>query len=228
MNPEISTYKRIKNINDALIEANQNIQIITKTLKESEERYKALFNNLRCGVAVYEAVNKGEDFIFKDLNTGGEKIDLVSKEDLIGKKVSEIFPGVKDMGLFNVFQRVFETGKPEFHPESFYNGSKRKSWREHYVYKLPTGEIVAVYDDVTERKVYEQAMMQSHNIFKHIRIGLHVYKLTKNNNEKSLVLISANPVSLVYTNDKIENITGKDINENFPALKNYDIPDRLV
>ena len=30
------------------------------------------------------------------------------------------------------------------------------SWFENYVYKLPTGEIVAIYDNVTERKRAEQ------------------------------------------------------------------------
>ena len=30
------------------------------------------------------------------------------------------------------------------------------TWRESWVYKLPTGEIVSIYNDVTERKRVEE------------------------------------------------------------------------
>ncbi|MFX0024077.1 MAG: PAS domain S-box protein [Candidatus Hermodarchaeota archaeon] len=140
-------------------------------LEESEEKYRELFNNMNSGVAVYEAVNDGEDFIFKDFNLAGERIDNVSKEDLIGKKVTEMFPGVKKFGLFDVFLRVWRTGMSEIHPIALYEDERIKGWRENYVYKLPSGNIVAVYEDVTERKIAEQKLMDSEKLYRMIFTG---------------------------------------------------------
>ena len=122
-----------------------------RIIRESEERYNELFRNISSGVAVYEAVEGGGDFIFKDFNKAGEKIDNLKKEQVLGKKVTEVFPGVKDFGIFDVFQRVWETGQPEHYPVSMYEDQRVVGWRENYIYKLPSGEVVAVYDDVTER-----------------------------------------------------------------------------
>ena len=132
-----------------------------ESLRESEEKFKSLFENMRSGVAVYEAENNGEDFIFKDLNKAGEQIDKIASGELIGKSVLKIFPSVKDFGLFDVLQRVWKTGQPEHHPITIYKDERITGWRENYIYKLPSGEIVAVYDDVSERKQMEEALQES-------------------------------------------------------------------
>jgi len=130
-------------------------------LKESEEKFRELFNNMSSGVAVYEAVENGRDFIFKDFNIAGQKIDNIKKDDLIGKSVLEMFSMVKEFGLFEAFQRVWNTGEPEFHPISQYKDERITRWRKNYVYKLPTGEIVAVYDDVTVQKQAEERLKET-------------------------------------------------------------------
>ena len=84
--------------------------------KESEGRYRLLFDNMKSGVAVYQAVNDGEDFIFKDFNQAAEQMEGISKGELLGRMVTEVFPGVEEFGLLEVFRRVWRTGKPEFHP----------------------------------------------------------------------------------------------------------------
>lgn len=125
---------------------------LEEALKNNELRFRELFRNISSGVAVYEAVENGRDFIFKDFNLAAERMEKTSKKQILNKKVTEVFPGVKEFGLFDVFKRVWKTGKPEHHPVSLYKDNKIFGWRENYVYKLPTGEVVAVYNDVTERK----------------------------------------------------------------------------
>jgi PAS domain S-box-containing protein len=128
-----------------------------EALGESEVRCRELFNRMSSGVAVYEAVDDGGDFIIRDFNPAAEKMEKVSREDVLGKRVSEVFPGAKAFGIFKVFQKVWQTGKAEFYPENICekegnSGRFRESWRENWVFKLPAGEIVAIYNDISERK----------------------------------------------------------------------------
>jgi PAS domain S-box-containing protein len=125
-------------------------------LRESELRYRELFERISSGVAVYQTVDGGEDFEFVDFNRSGERIERVSKDDVVGKRITEVFPGVVKFGLLDVLRDVWRTGKPAHHPITLYRDGRAEGWRENFLYRLPTGEVVAVYDDVTERKEAEQ------------------------------------------------------------------------
>jgi PAS domain S-box-containing protein len=150
-----------------------------EALRESEVRFRELFNRMSSGVAVYEAIDNGGNFIFKDFNPAAEKIEKVSRKDILGKRVSEVFPGVKAFGIFEVFQRVWQTGKPEYYPPNIYKDERDPgSWRECWVFKLPTGEIVAIYDNITERKRAEENLRQSeikwHELFEILPVGVSI------------------------------------------------------
>lgn len=123
--------------------------------EQSEARFRELFDCMGSCVAVYEARSAGEDFVFVDFNSAAERADAALREDVVGKSVLKVYPRVREFGLFEVFQRVWRTGNPEHHPLAEYRGERIHGWRENYVYKLPSGEIVAIYDDVTERKQAE-------------------------------------------------------------------------
>ncbi|MFC1554553.1 PAS domain S-box protein [candidate division KSB1 bacterium] len=126
-----------------------------KAFRESEQRYKLLFDNMTAGVAVYEAVGGGKDFVFRSINSAGERICQLSRDKIIGNKVSETFSGVKEMGLFDIFKRVYKTGNPENLQLSEYSDDVLNIWVENYVFRLPSGEIVAMFDDITEKKKVE-------------------------------------------------------------------------
>ena len=137
-------------------------------LKEYQAKFKVLFENICSGVAIYEARNDGEDFVFVDFNPAAEQIDHIKKEEIIGKSVTEVFPGVRQYGLFDVFLRVYKTGTPEHLPVSVYKDERVAGWRENYVYRLPSGQIVAVYDDVSTRKRTELVTRMTDQCFRAI------------------------------------------------------------
>ncbi|MCL5876454.1 MAG: PAS domain S-box protein [Candidatus Bathyarchaeota archaeon] len=129
--------------------------------KKAEEKYRQLFNTIPSGVAVYQAVDDGVDFVFVDINQTAEKIEGLSKEEILGKRLTNVFQRVDDLGLLSALQRVYQTGKSEFLPTSLYQGKRNVNWRENWVYKLPNGNVVAVYNDVTERLKSEKSLRDS-------------------------------------------------------------------
>jgi len=132
-----------------------------EALRASEVRYRELFENINSGVAVYQVKDDGRDFIFKDFNRAGEKIDHDRRDRLIGRSIFEVRPGAEQFGLIDVFRQVWQTGQPAYHPVTLYQDERLTAWYENFVYKLPSGEIVAVFDDVTERKQTEEQIKAS-------------------------------------------------------------------
>jgi PAS domain S-box-containing protein len=132
---------------------------VEEALEKSEARYRELFNNMSSGVAVFKPVNNNRDFIFIDFNRAAEGIEHMKKEDVLGRNFIEVVPSAVRYGLLDTFRRVLETGKPEFHPVAISRNGVLKTWKENYVYRLPSGEIVDVYDDITERKRAEKKLL---------------------------------------------------------------------
>jgi PAS domain S-box-containing protein len=110
-------------------------------VQASEQRFRSLVENMSSGVAVYEAVDGGRDFVFKDFNVAAERLDQAPRDQVVGRRVTQVFPGVKAMGLLDVLHRVWQTGTAEHHPISQYRDDRLSVWRENQVYRLPSGEL---------------------------------------------------------------------------------------
>lgn len=199
--PKKPTYeeltKRVKELERQSSELNR----IREVLSESDARYKGVFAYTKNGIAVYRAVNNGEDFIFVDFNRSAEKIDRIKRDELIGKSILEMFPRVKDFGFFQVLQRVWSTGKPERHPISLYKDERIIGWRDNFVYKLPSGEVVAVYSDETERKQAEEELRRAHDSLSKFSQELEtkVQERTRKLQEQSEKLVEAERLAALGT-----------------------------
>jgi PAS domain S-box-containing protein len=128
----------------------------------------AVLDHAGTAVAVYEAVDDGNDFIIVDFNRAAQEIEQVKREEVIGKSVQEVFPGVREFGLFEAFQQVWRTGEPIEHPMSVYKDWRITGWRRNYICKLPNGWIVAVYEDVGRSRQSELATRMSEQCFRAI------------------------------------------------------------
>jgi PAS domain S-box-containing protein len=169
-----------------------------KKLDTSELNFGELFNHIKSGVAIYVTANNGIDFLIKDVNKAVESIEQVVKAEIVGRSVLEVFPAVKEFGLFDVFQRVWKTGIDERFPLAFYEDGRIFGWRENYVYKLPTGEIVAVYDDITKEKQAEEALLKSEE----------KYRLSFTNITDIIYSIDSETLEITAISPSVEKILG--------------------
>ncbi|MBI5557709.1 MAG: response regulator [Deltaproteobacteria bacterium] len=138
---------------------------IERALARSEDRFRELFDRMTSGVVVLQAIDeKGDDFVIVDFNRAAEEMDSIRKDELLGGSVREIFPHYIDSGILKVFQRVWETGLAEYQPVVALRKGVDTRWRENSVYKLPSGEIVALYNDITQRVRTEEQLRQAHKM----------------------------------------------------------------
>lgn len=122
-------------------------------LLSSENRFRELFDHMSSGVLVYEAKDiDGNDFIIIDANHAAGKIENIQKEKIIGRNLLDIFPWAKDSGLYDLLHRAWHSGHPEDQSLSIKDNGLVIGWREYYIYRLPSGEMVSIFEDVTAQK----------------------------------------------------------------------------
>ena len=131
-----------------------------ETLRRSEERFRSLFENMLNGFAYCQMIyieGQAYDFIYLDVNRAFET--LTGLKDVVGKKVSEVIPGIQtsDRELIERYGRVALTGQPESF-EIYLDALKM--WFSISVYSPQKGYFVAVFDVITERKRAEHELQQ--------------------------------------------------------------------
>ncbi len=124
--------------------------------RSSEARYRALFENMLDGFAhcrmLYGENGRPEDFVYLEVNPRFEQ--LTGLRDVVGKRVTEVIPGVRDSApeLFEIYGRVAAGGAPESFEIDFKPLSR---WLNISAYAAGAGHFIAVFDDVSERKLNE-------------------------------------------------------------------------
>ena len=64
---------------------------------------------------ILDEKNRPVDFVYLEVNDAFEELTGLKKEDVLGKKVTEAIPGIKEVHpeLFEIYGRVALTGKEE-------------------------------------------------------------------------------------------------------------------
>ena len=140
-------------------------------LRESEKRYRSLFENMLDGFAyckiIVDEKNKPIDFIYLEVNNAFEKLTGLKRKNTIGKKVTEAIPGIKEAHpeLFDIYGKAALTGKEDEFDIHF---KPLDIWLSISVYSPQKGYFVAIFDNITERKKAEEALRNSENFLSSI------------------------------------------------------------
>jgi PAS domain S-box-containing protein len=144
----------------------ERLQRSEKALEQSEQQFRAIFEFSTSGVAVFAPVDGGEDFIIEDVNPAAEALNKVPAEEAKGRRLTELFPDLVRSGLVQAMQRVARTGRSEVVYHSLAGGKRLEGERESLLYRLPSGEVVSVFRDVTEQAAYERRLKSSEEQFR--------------------------------------------------------------
>ncbi|MFP4013750.1 MAG: PAS domain S-box protein [Chitinispirillaceae bacterium] len=132
-----------------------------KELRESQTSLRYLFNNMSSGVVVYEQVENGRDFRIFDFNPTGLKRAGLRREEVIGKYLSEAFPGVIGTKMTDLLRKAHMSGEPQYLPLTEYKHECHHFWIESRIFRLPSGRLVALFEDKTEQIRMERRLRQS-------------------------------------------------------------------
>ncbi|PLX14102.1 MAG: hypothetical protein C0597_10540, partial [Marinilabiliales bacterium] len=103
-------------------------------------------------VVLFESFDNGKSFKIKYCNKKAEEFEKISRENIIGKTLVELFPTVHNSGFLEALRRVFKSNKAEEFPAVSISSGKILEWKQNYIYRLSDKEIVSIYIDETINK----------------------------------------------------------------------------
>jgi len=134
-------------------------------LRASELRYHSLFENMLEGYAYCGTIFEQDvlrDFVYLEVNRAFGR--LTGLNDVVGRKISDIIPGVQkdNANLFEIYGRAALTGQPEKF-ETYM--SAVGAWLSITVYSSDRGHFVTVFENITERKESEARILYLNRVY---------------------------------------------------------------
>ena len=117
------------------------------------QRYKELFDHSLNGIAIHEIVldddRKPIDYIFLDANPAFEALTGLVVKDILGKRVTEVIPGIEKSSFIEVYGKVALTGE-SIHIEEY--AAPLEKYFDITAFSPKKGQFVAIFSDITEQK----------------------------------------------------------------------------
>lgn len=135
-----------------------------KLSKETEVfcvRNSKLFMQSPFAIVFYEVINDGltsSDYIIKAVNPKCMQAEGWLEADVLGKSIKEAKPHIDESGLIPVFWQAWQTGDSIDCTIKTLKDNHKDRWIENTVFKVSPFEIVAFYNDVTDKMLAEQAL----------------------------------------------------------------------
>jgi diguanylate cyclase (GGDEF)-like protein/PAS domain S-box-containing protein len=128
--------------------------------------YEFDINSVSLNIVIYKY--EKENFKIVDINKKALFTEKLTKEGAIGKYVTELFPKIKEFGLFDIFLKVYHSGEKETFGASYYQDERISGYRENEIIKLNDDYIMASYKNISRRVELEDNLNLSKEIIHNI------------------------------------------------------------
>lgn len=173
------------------------------TLRESEERYRLLFNSMTEGFAlhdiVFDAHGQPCDYRFLDVNPAFERLTNLKREDIIGKGQSRVLPD-EDPFWLKVYSNVALTGEAVYLE---HYSSVLQRYFGVFAYSPGPNRFAVIFSDITDRKRAEAALRESEE----------KYRLLAHNVSDVLWILNLETGQWDYLSPSIERLRGYTVEE---------------
>jgi PAS domain S-box-containing protein/putative nucleotidyltransferase with HDIG domain len=152
---------------------------------------------------VRDNTGKPVDYIFLEINSSFEALTGLPRDHIIGKKVTELYPGIKGLGFdwIGVFDQVTAIGTDQnIHFQQYLDQQDR--WYEITAYSDQPGYFAVVFRDITKRKQAEEKLFETKE---------YLENLIKYANAPIIVWDTS--LSITRFNQAFENLSGYDASE---------------
>ncbi len=133
---------------------------VTDALRQSEERLRSTLDHMLEGCAILSP-----DWTFLYVNHANARHAHLSREDMIGRNMVDLIPGVKQSPFFEAYRACMEDRTPRRVESEFVFPDGNRAWFEVLVQPVPEG-IFVLSQEISDRKLYEQALRQSEQRFR--------------------------------------------------------------
>jgi PAS domain S-box-containing protein len=132
-----------------------------EVLRTREALLRGLFDSMPSGCVIYEVRADGkapDDYLIKDINRTALAIEGTRREDALGRPAGRIWPQMAEPENLQTVWRVWRTGDPETHESRGRGGDGRDLQYEDHLFRLPSGDVVEIYTDVTAARRAEETL----------------------------------------------------------------------
>ncbi len=132
---------------------------------ENERKYCNIFKNSLNAFALHQIITNEDDrpvdYIFLDVNPAFEKLTGLEAVDVIGKKVTDVIPGIEGTGFLEIYGKV----ALEMEPVRFtkYSAPLKKHF-EISAFSSQKGQFAVTFTDITEIKEAERVLLEAKKI----------------------------------------------------------------
>jgi PAS domain S-box-containing protein len=174
--------------------------------RRQEHLHRTIFENSPAGAGLHELVlddaGNPVDYIFLEINPAFERQTGIKKEQVIGRRVTEVIPGIANSGLIERYGNVVRSGEPDSF-EQHVDGLNRDYLIN--AFKITDTQFAAFFFDISDMKEAERELRAERQVLQSVLDGIpDVIALQKPNHE----IISYNKAGYAWLNKCAADVEG--------------------